>query len=359
MVSNGGAWNSGNLYSSNVIARNAVTSSYMLVDYDITADTFIGTIAADNGVISGSSQISELSHLHTFTSSFDTAISLNSDDVTILGNLTVQGDTTTLNTATLSVEDLNITLASGAGSAAAANGAGITVAGASATLTYTSTGDKWVFNKVVDVPTSGILINGTAVTSTATELNQLDGVTVGGTTAGDIVTIDATQTLTNKTISAAQVTEISNLTAAEGAQLENINSVTISNTQWGYLGSSDQGIATSDDVTFNTVSATGDIVAYASSDRRLKDEIQPISDPISKINQIGGYSFVWNSEKQNIYNGKDYGVIAQEIEEILPELVQTRENGYKAVKYDKLVSLLIEGIKELSKEVEDLKKKIN
>jgi hypothetical protein len=103
----------------------------------------------------------------------------------------------------------------------------------------------------------------------------------------------------------------------------------------------------------------GDIVAYASSDRRLKDEIIPISNPIEKINSIGGYSFVWNNKKQDIYKGKDYGVIAQEIEEILPELVDTRENGYKSVKYDKLVSLLIEGIKELSLEVKELKEKIN
>jgi hypothetical protein len=118
-------------------------------------------------------------------------------------------------------------------------------------------------------------------------------------------------------------------------------------------------IATTDDVTFNTLSATGDIVAYASSDRRLKDEIVPIPFALDKINQIGGYSFVWNTQKQDIYKGKDYGVIAQEIEEILPELVDTRENGYKAVKYDRLVSLLIEGIKELSEEVKELKEKIN
>jgi hypothetical protein len=107
-----------------------------------------------------------------------------------------------------------------------------------------------------------------------------------------------------------------------------------------------------------TLSATGDVIAYASSDRRLKDNILPIENPLQKINQIGGYSFEWNVEKQHIYNGKDYGVIAQEIEEILPELVNTREDGYKAVKYDKLVSLLIEGIKELSKEVTELKQKI-
>jgi len=57
------------------------------------------------------------------------------------------------------------------------------------------------------------------------------------------------------------------------------------------------------------------------------------------------------------YKGKDYGVIAQEIEKVLPELVTTKENGYKAVKYDKLVSLLIEGIKELSSEIRELKEK--
>lgn len=114
------------------------------------------------------------------------------------------------------------------------------------------------------------------------------------------------------------------------------------------------GIGTSGDIF-----AGGDVVAYASSDKRLKNDIIPITDSLGKISKIGGYSFVWNEETQNIYKGKDYGVIAQEIEEILPELVDTRDNGYKAVKYDKLVSLLIEGIKDLSKQVEELKEKIN
>ena len=106
------------------------------------------------------------------------------------------------------------------------------------------------------------------------------------------------------------------------------------------------------------VQATGDVVAYASSDERLKDEIKPIENPLQKINEISGNSFIWNEEKQNIYKGKDYGVIAQEVEKVLPELVKENEWGYKAVKYDKIVSLLIEGIKELSKEVTDLKNKI-
>jgi hypothetical protein len=57
--------------------------------------------------------------------------------------------------------------------------------------------------------------------------------------------------------------------------------------------------------------------------------------------------------------GHDIGVIAQEVEKILPEVVTTRDNGYKAVKYEKIVALLIEAIKELSNEVKELKDKNN
>ena len=75
----------------------------------------------------------------------------------IAGNLQVDGTTTTINSTTLTVDDLNITLASGAANAAAANGAGITVDGASATLLYAASGDKFVFNKGLDV-TGNLLI---------------------------------------------------------------------------------------------------------------------------------------------------------------------------------------------------------
>ena len=66
--------------------------------------------------------------------------------VRILGNLQVDGTTTSINSTTLDVTDKNITIAKNAADAAAANGAGLTIDGASATLTYASTGDKFVFN---------------------------------------------------------------------------------------------------------------------------------------------------------------------------------------------------------------------
>jgi hypothetical protein len=59
----------------------------------------------------------------------------------------------------------------------------------------------------------------------------------------------------------------------------------------------------------------------------------------------------------HINSGHDIGVMAQEVERIAPELVITRENGYKAVKYEKMIALLIEAIKDLSGEIELLKKK--
>ena len=74
---------------------------------------------------------------------------VNATDLTLSGNLTVNGTTTTVNSTTLDVADLNITIADGAADAAAANGAGITVDGASATMLYTSATDTWDFNKAI------------------------------------------------------------------------------------------------------------------------------------------------------------------------------------------------------------------
>ena len=98
----------------------------------------------------------------------------------------------------------------------------------------------------------------------------------------------------------------------------------------------------------------GDITAFASSDATLKENITPISNAIDKVLSISGNTFTWN--EKSIYNGDEgTGIIAQEIEALgLPGLTTTRENGTKAVRYDRLVPLLIEAIKELDGKVKSL-----
>ena len=122
------------------------------------------------------------------------------------------------------------------------------------------------------------------------------------------------------------------------------------------------GIGTAPDATYELkiqgdVAASGDIVAYYTSDKRLKDNIQPIENSLDKVNQLGGYTFDWNEELQKARKGHDIGVIAQEVQSVLPEVVIERENGYLGVDYQKLVPVLIEAIKELTAKVELLEKK--
>ena len=94
-----------------------------------------------------------------------------SGDLTVTGNLQVNGTTTTVNSTTMSVADINITVASGAANAAAANGAGITVDGASATMLYVNSTDSWDFNKAV-ICTSGFTGDLTG-TATAAEYSDV------------------------------------------------------------------------------------------------------------------------------------------------------------------------------------------
>jgi len=111
--------------------------------------------------------------------------------------------------------------------------------------------------------------------------------------------------------------------------------------------------------TVGTIQASNDITAFASSDIRLKNNLSTIDKALDKVKSLQGIEFDWIEDEEIHPNkGHDVGVIAQEVEKILPEVVDTRDNGYKAVKYEKIVPLLIEAIKDLSKQVDGLKRLI-
>lgn len=108
------------------------------------------------------------------------------------------------------------------------------------------------------------------------------------------------------------------------------------------------------------VSSSGDLKISGSltqsSDVRLKKDIRKIENPLDKIQQINGVTFNWkDSENQN----REMGVIAQDVQKVAPELVEEDAEGYLSVSYSNMMGLLIEAIKELKKENDNLKKALN
>ena len=253
-------------------------------------------------------------------------------------------------------------------------------------LSVARSGDKITFtNTVSDTNTTysagtGISLSGTTFSNSGvTSIVAGSNISISGGTGA--VTITGTDT--NTTYSAGTGMSLSGTTFA--CTVTDTNTVTTNIAGTGVSVSAGTGnstisigqaVATSSDVQFDSfgvgtaasgttgqIRATNDITAYYSSDIALKENINPISNALDKISQIGGYTFDWTDKfiKENggeddyFMRKKDTGIIAQEIEEILPEVVATRPNGTKAVKYDKLTPLLIQAIKELKTELDELK----
>lgn len=106
-----------------------------------------------------------------------------------------------------------------------------------------------------------------------------------------------------------------------------------------------------------TFKASGDIIAFATSDERLKDNKKCITDANNIINGLNNYCFDWNDKSGR--EGPGIGVLAQDVQKVLPNAVCKRENGYLAVDYNQFIPVLLQRVKELSAEVEELKAKIN
>ena len=113
--------------------------------------------------------------------------------------------------------------------------------------------------------------------------------------------------------------------------------------------------------TGDSIRVAGDIVAYF-SDERLKDIQGNIPDALNKVKQLNGFYYTANEKAQEYgYDtDKKVGLSAQEVESVLPEIIKEAPigDGYKTVDYAKVVPLLVEAIKDLSKELEEVKKQL-
>lgn len=114
------------------------------------------------------------------------------------------------------------------------------------------------------------------------------------------------------------------------------------------------------------IRATNNITGYYSSDKKFKKNVKKIAKPLEKIRKLDGVEFDWTDEYIEEHGGEDgyfvrkndIGIIAQQLQEVLPQLVAEREDGSLAAKYDRITALLIECVKALDEEVQELKARL-
>lgn len=106
------------------------------------------------------------------------------------------------------------------------------------------------------------------------------------------------------------------------------------------------------------ITSAGDIIAYGSpSDITLKTNVKPLEDALEKINKLKGVSFIWKESEETKMTGlkEDIGFIAQEVQEVIPELVRKNDNGLLSLRDKGIIAYLVEAVKEQQKQIDELK----
>ena len=112
------------------------------------------------------------------------------------------------------------------------------------------------------------------------------------------------------------------------------------------------------DMTSAVFTCAGDIVAFGTpSDKRLKENIKPIESALEKAMKLQGVTFDWKKSNSELNIKEDIGFIAQDIQKVVPELVRENENGMLSMRHQGIAPILLEAIKELKAEIEELKLK--
>ncbi|MFH2035435.1 MAG: tail fiber domain-containing protein [Candidatus Zixiibacteriota bacterium] len=130
-----------------------------------------------------------------------------------------------------------------------------------------------------------------------------------------------------------------------------------------YFNGGDVGIGTtSPNYTLDVRGTIGNNTTLYHSDKRWKEDIRNLQGSLDKVMNLQGVQYRWRQNEypeMNFPDGNQIGLIAQDVEKIIPEVVNKSEDGYKSIDYAKLVSVLIESIKEQQGQIETLSKRID
>jgi len=330
----------------------------------ITATNFSGKFSGEAAITSGA------------ISSLTTALSIPNGGT---GATTAAGARTSLGLAIgTDVQAYDADLAALAGVTSAADKIPYFTAASTASVTdFTATGRTIVGSSTMAVARTNL---GLAI-GTDVQAYDADLVAVAGLTTTGIIVRTGAGTASTRTLVAGTDIQITNADGVSGDITINTDARPVAGTGVTVVGktvSIGQAVATTSNVQFNSlgvgtagsgtageIRATNQIVAYYSSDKNLKENITDIPDALSKVNHIGGKLYDWTDEYISAHGGEDgyfvqkadFGVVAQDVEEVFPIAVRHREDGTLAVDYQKLCALAFAAIKELNKEVELLKNK--
>ena len=350
--------------------------------------------------------VTENTHIFKVAESGDVSVGNDlsvAGNATITGDLTVSGTTTTINSNELAIGDNIITLNADETGAPTQN-AGIQVergTSANVELRYNESLDQWEFTNdgtnyiafgtsstfsgnsdgISEGTTNLYFTNARADTRatlriTAADIGNLNNVSATAASTGEVLKWSGSEwapAADTDTVYTTFATDFdtrlgtkSTTNLSEGTNQYFTNARAISALTSADIQMDSLGVGTAASGTTGEIRATHDVTAYYSSDATLKENVSNLTNALDKVQQIRGVEFDWKQEYIDAKGGEDdyflrkhdVGVIAQEVEAVLPEVVGTREDGVKAVKYDRLTALLIEAIKDQQSQIEELRSTI-
>jgi hypothetical protein len=365
---------SGSSQITSILPAGVVSGSSQVTLQSTTGFTAYNTaLATITGslILSASTDASKFTTLATYTGSvegrFTTLATLTGSNSTRLTALETSASTalSTNNTQATSITNLNTLTASALTrlTALEVETANLETFSASALtrlstlegkdISITLTGDVTGTGTITDLANvsfaTTIAANSVAL-GTDTTGNYVASMTAGtGITVGTATGEGSTPVITNTGVTSAVAGTGVSVNAGTGA-------VTFS------IG---QAVATSSSPTFagltinGAITATGDITAFFTSDKRHKNTIQNIPNALEKVSKLNGVTWEWNEDVNEVTKSTPKtGLIAQEVQEVLPEVVREREDGFLSLDYSKMVGLLVEAIKEQQSQIEELKSKL-